>query len=32
MVKRSWLQRGERVRNPYYGASMLTCGELKPVK
>jgi hypothetical protein len=32
MVKRSWIQRGEQVRNPYYGASMLTCGELKPVK
>jgi Protein of unknown function (DUF3347) len=32
MVKRSWLQRDQQVRNPYAGASMLTCGELKPLK
>jgi hypothetical protein len=32
MVKKSWLQREEQVRNPYYGAQMLTCGELKPLK
>jgi hypothetical protein len=32
MAKRSWLQREEQVRNPYYGKGMLTCGELKPVK
>ena len=32
MAKRSWLQRDEQVRNPYYGAKMLTCGQLKPVK
>ena len=25
-----WLQRGETVRNPYYGASMLTCGSPQP--
>jgi hypothetical protein len=31
MVKRSWLQREEQVRNPYYGTTMLTCGEIKPV-
>lgn len=24
-----WLQRGKEVRNPYYGASMLACGEIK---
>lgn len=29
MVKRHWLQKDEQVRNPYYGAQMLTCGELK---
>ena len=32
MVRKSWLQREEQIRNPYYGAQMLTCGELKPVK
>ena len=32
MNRKSWLQREEQVRNPYYGTSMLTCGELKPVK
>ena len=31
MVKRSWLQRGEQIRNPHYGAQMLTCGEFKPL-
>jgi hypothetical protein len=31
MVKRSWLQKDAQVRNPYYGRSMLTCGDLKPV-
>lgn len=28
MAKASWLQRGGEVRNPYYGASMLKCGEV----
>ncbi|MGH9310887.1 MAG: DUF3347 domain-containing protein [Vicinamibacterales bacterium] len=32
MVKRSWLQREGQVRNPYYGAAMPTCGELKEVR
>ena len=32
MARKSWLQSGEQVRNPYYGTKMLTCGELKPVK
>jgi hypothetical protein len=32
MVKRSWLQKDAKVRNPYYGSSMLECGELKEVK
>jgi Cu(I)/Ag(I) efflux system membrane fusion protein len=29
MVKKSWVQKEETVRNPYYGAAMLTCGEFK---
>ena len=32
MVKRSWLQREEQIRNPYYGSQMLTCGEFKQLK
>jgi hypothetical protein len=32
MVKRSWLQKDAKVRNPYYGSSMLECGELKDLK
>lgn len=24
----SWLQKGKNIRNPYYGAKMLTCGEI----
>ena len=31
-VRKSWLQREEQIRNPYYGARMLTCGELKPAR
>lgn len=34
MVKKSWLQSDREIRNPYYGSSMLKCGELvqpKPV-
>lgn len=27
----SWLQTGEQVRNPYFGASMLRCGEVRNV-
>jgi hypothetical protein len=30
MIHKSWIQRGDQVRNPYYGAAMLTCGEVKP--
>ncbi len=26
MVKEAWVQRGDAVENPYYGASMLKCG------
>ena len=29
MVKQSWLQKGEKISNPYYGAAMPTCGEFK---
>jgi Cu(I)/Ag(I) efflux system membrane fusion protein len=29
MVNRSWMQKGEKIRNPYYGAGMLECGEFK---
>ena len=29
MVNRSWLQKEEQIRNPYYGSTMLTCGEFK---
>ena len=28
MVKKGWLQPDKGVRNPYYGSSMLKCGEL----
>ena len=27
MVRRSWLQKDEKIANPYYGTAMLTCGE-----
>lgn len=29
MVRNSWLQKDERVRNPYYGSLMLECGEFR---
>jgi len=29
MVNRSWLQKDEKIRNPYYGSTMLECGEIK---
>lgn len=28
MAKGSWLQKGTKIRNPYYGAKMLGCGEV----
>ena len=28
MAPGSWLQTGKEIRNPYYGASMLKCGEI----
>jgi hypothetical protein len=29
MAKRYWLQKDEKIRNPYYGSSMLECGEFR---
>jgi Cu(I)/Ag(I) efflux system membrane fusion protein len=29
MVKQSWLQKEEKIHNPYYGTAMATCGEFK---
>ena len=29
MAKKSWVQKDGQIRNPYYGSSMLTCGEFK---
>jgi len=29
MVKKSWLQKDDAIKNPYYGSGMLTCGEIK---
>jgi membrane fusion protein, copper/silver efflux system len=29
MIRRSWIQKDDAIRNPYYGAGMLTCGEIK---
>jgi hypothetical protein len=29
MVNKSWIQKGGTVSNPYYGSTMLTCGDLK---
>jgi hypothetical protein len=29
MADRSWRQKGKEIRNPYYGAAMLTCGDFK---
>jgi len=29
MVKGSWLQKDDTIKNPYYGAQMLTCGDFK---
>ena len=29
MVKASWLQKGDTIRNPYYGSAMLECGEFR---
>lgn len=29
MAKQTWLQKGEKIRNPHYGKSMLACGVIK---
>ena len=29
MVKKSWVQQGASIRNPYFGKSMLACGSVK---
>lgn len=29
MAKQSWLQKDEKINNPYYGTAMSTCGEFK---
>ena len=29
MVNKPWLQKGDTLENPYYGSSMLTCGEFR---
>jgi hypothetical protein len=29
MIRKSWVQKDEKIQNPYYGSSMLTCGEIK---
>jgi hypothetical protein len=29
MIKKSWLQKDDAIKNPYYGASMSSCGEIK---
>jgi Cu(I)/Ag(I) efflux system membrane fusion protein len=29
MANKQWLQKDEKVRNPYFGKAMLTCGEKK---
>ena len=31
MLKKSWLQKGEEIKNPYYGKAMLDCGVKKTV-
>ena len=29
MLQKPWLQKGDTIANPYYGSSMLTCGNFK---
>ena len=29
MARRPWLQKEDKIRNPYYGSAMLDCGEFK---
>jgi hypothetical protein len=32
MKEKPWIQRGDKVENPYYGKAMLTCGSPLPAK
>ncbi|HJR60699.1 MAG TPA: hypothetical protein VJ813_14910 [Vicinamibacterales bacterium] len=32
MNQKPWVQRGDKMENPYYGKSMLTCGSVLPPK
>jgi hypothetical protein len=32
MNQKRWVQRGDKVENPYYGKAMLTCGSVLPPK
>ncbi|MBA3638440.1 MAG: DUF3347 domain-containing protein [Acidobacteriota bacterium] len=32
MKDRPWVQRGDKIANPYYGKAMLTCGTVLPPK
>jgi len=32
MKKKPWVQRGDKIENPYYGKSMLTCGSPLPAR
>ena len=32
MKDKPWVQRGDKIANPYYGKSMLTCGTVLPPK
>ena len=29
MIRKSWLQKGDQIQNPYYGSAMSSCGEFK---
>ncbi len=29
MVNKSWLQKGDKIQNPYYGSEMLECGSFR---
>lgn len=32
MKQKAWVQKGDKVENPYYGKAMLTCGSVLPTK
>ncbi len=29
MLRKSWIQKDDAIKNPYYGTAMITCGEFK---